>query len=363
MKIINQILFQPTFACNLRCRYCYLGDKRKKASQEDFSGIVIAAKELAEKIKKAEYQISNILFHGAEPTMLPPEILAEVCNVFLPILTEKTGFFSIQTNGTLLTPEYMTAVEEKIHSAARLRFSISVDGPRDITDKNRGRGTYDKVMKNICFLKKRRYFVGLFGVFTSEMLSMMAEMDGWIRLLENQNIPWKFQLASSPNHLSDEEQVRLAHWLHDRNWHRLYNGLNVNMCAWEGNECRVLHFNASGEFPPCDRSTGTRYESILNWKKLPFDKAILKREHAFSEMPVAKKCSYCPIRKICNSGCPVFRVNGVSHECMLRRTILQLVAKQMGVPIQKTFGLFRGAINSYANQGDIPSVGEILGNV
>lgn len=82
MKYLQQILFIPTYACNLRCKYCYLGNRRERPSQADFSNVVAAAQHLSSKIVASVYRIHEVLFHGAETTTLPPDMLADAINAF-----------------------------------------------------------------------------------------------------------------------------------------------------------------------------------------------------------------------------------------------------------------------------------------
>ncbi len=331
MKVIQQILFIPTYACNLRCKYCYLGDRRERPSQADFSGVVPAATKLAGKIVESGYRIHEVLFHGAETTTLPPELLADAINMFKPALSNK-GMICIQTNGINLTPDYMTSLENRLDKSVRLRFSISLDGPEDITDKNRGRGTYARVMENFRSLSRRGYPAGLFGVFTGDMIDRLDDMAVWITELSDNHYSWRFQLEGPPHAIPDEKQIQLANWLFERKWQSLYNMLDNFVCMWNGNKCLTPHFHANGASMACDRVCDVL---PVKWTDVSFVDIVEARRGWFSGAETSEKCERCPMQTVCHSGCPVFRVNGVSHECVLRKTLFCLEANSRGVPLSR----------------------------
>jgi putative peptide-modifying radical SAM enzyme len=83
-------------------------------------------------------------FYGGEPTLAIPfmeEVMDEV----------PARAFTLQTNGTHLS-EVPDDYLRRLHS-----ILVSVDGPREVTDMNRGAGVYDRAMENLLYVEERGY--------------------------------------------------------------------------------------------------------------------------------------------------------------------------------------------------------------
>ena len=137
---INQI-------CNFRCTYCYLGN----LSGEEMS-------------LETAYQAMDIAFVNAQKhpdhklwvdfvggeTLISFEFMKDLCK-WIDIESEKKNLevhYSITTNGSIMSSEILKWLIEN-----RIRIKLSVDGKKEVHDKNRKdkskRGTYDLVLKNI----------------------------------------------------------------------------------------------------------------------------------------------------------------------------------------------------------------------
>jgi putative peptide-modifying radical SAM enzyme len=84
-----------------------------------------------------------LIFYGGEPLLEIEKIKDIMDNMNIP--------FRMQTNGLLLhklPTEYMNRIG---------KILISLDGDKDRTDFNRGRGVYDRVIRNIKFIREKGY--------------------------------------------------------------------------------------------------------------------------------------------------------------------------------------------------------------
>lgn len=84
-----------------------------------------------------------LVFYGGEPLLQIEKIKEVIDKIDVP--------FRMQTNGILLDKipsKYMNKID---------KILISIDGDKSLTEKNRGRGTYDKILKNIQHIKKNGY--------------------------------------------------------------------------------------------------------------------------------------------------------------------------------------------------------------
>lgn len=138
-----------THICNSQCKYCY--EKSMKEENDmgkrfhfDFSSLDSSAVSV-EKLKKFIAKDGNptIEFYGGEPLLEIDKIKEIMDNIDVP--------FRMQTNGKLL---------DKIPMAYLKRIGkilVSIDGDRERTDYNRGKGTYDKVIGNLKMIRSRGY--------------------------------------------------------------------------------------------------------------------------------------------------------------------------------------------------------------
>ncbi len=141
-----------TEKCNSNCRYCY-----EKSMNEFENGLdkkwkfdfnVPCDTEInIEKLKKFILQDKDpvIIFYGGEP-LLQLDKIKEIIDAFGDSVR-----YCMQTNGKLLDKvptEYMDKFS---------RILVSIDGDRERTDYNRGKGTYDTILKNIDFIRRYGY--------------------------------------------------------------------------------------------------------------------------------------------------------------------------------------------------------------
>lgn len=139
-----------TEKCNLQCRYCYEKsmDEFDNGLEEKFEfdfGEPCVSNVKVEKLKEfiAKDDKAVIIFYGGEPLLQIDKIKTIMDEIDVP--------YRMQTNGILLhllEPKYLNRIE---------KILISLDGDRERTDYNRGKGTYEKVMKNIELIKGNGY--------------------------------------------------------------------------------------------------------------------------------------------------------------------------------------------------------------
>lgn len=144
-----------TWACNLRCVYCYegAGENKHFSMNTEIADKVIKFME-RDALDKHPKFISIMLF-GGEPLVNFPvgKYILEKMNLFCKehniILVT-----SIVTNGTLITEEILkTLVENNCKY-----LQITLDGPPEIHNQRRvgknGQGTFDAIIENLVKLKK-----------------------------------------------------------------------------------------------------------------------------------------------------------------------------------------------------------------
>ena len=76
------LLYVPTLSCNLACNYCYLGSRTTGHSLRQDAGKAAATLKAAlHSFLTAGVLPFNVSLHGGEPSLLPPQVLAELFTI------------------------------------------------------------------------------------------------------------------------------------------------------------------------------------------------------------------------------------------------------------------------------------------
>lgn len=168
VSIPNSYIIKLTTNCNLRCRYCYMGE-RSHYSQMDkdlFLQVLDQIKSLTPKF--------TIYLHGGEPCLRLD--LIESLRVWL----EKNKLcdsvkIMLQTNGTILNKKIINLIKEM-----KINIGISIDGIHPKTNNLRvfsnNTTTVNLVLNNIDKLLSENIKVGVFSVLTSFNAPYMLEV-------------------------------------------------------------------------------------------------------------------------------------------------------------------------------------------
>jgi len=140
-----------TTRCNLKCRYCY--GKSLEDMESEFGNFEIDYSQpstinydlevLTSFLAKCP-ELPTVIFYGGEP-LLEIEKMIEIMDKI------NAGKFMIQTNGVLLD-RLPPAYANRLHT-----ILVSIDGDPTLTNFNRGKGIYQKVIENLRLLLKRGF--------------------------------------------------------------------------------------------------------------------------------------------------------------------------------------------------------------
>ena len=147
--------------CNLCCEYCCGKSFSEPESKLKFEAVPqepeYSMVELNAFLKKDEDKPVSIIFYGGEP-LLNIDFIKKVMDTQRKYKTVKN--FLIQTNGTLLD-KLPSKYVNKFHT-----ILVSIDGGKERTNKNRGEGTWEKVISNLKLIRKNG--------FKGEIIARMA---------------------------------------------------------------------------------------------------------------------------------------------------------------------------------------------
>lgn len=159
LDVLRGFTFKVTARCNLNCSYCYVfnkGDDTWKSRPAIMSDDIFdsALGRIREFCNETGRDSISITFHGGEPCLAGVERINRWCNQIRSVLGDIASVrLTIQTNGTLLNPEWANLFRE--HD---ISVGISMDGPKRIHDQYRinhkGEGSYDSVIRGMHALKE-----------------------------------------------------------------------------------------------------------------------------------------------------------------------------------------------------------------
>jgi len=162
-RTLERLVLNVSQHCNLRCRYCYAaggdyGLPRTLMSRD-------TALQTLDRFYGIFDVIKQIQFFGGEPLLnldLVDFICTEIERRHQAGTVRGLPHFGIVTNGTLASSETLDIL--KAHD---IHPTISLDGPKAITDYLRGDGVYDRVLAFVAALDERGIGYGFEATFTA----------------------------------------------------------------------------------------------------------------------------------------------------------------------------------------------------
>lgn len=152
---LHMLTLQVTQNCNLRCKYCvYSGSYINRKHNNKRMSFETAKKAIDYYILHSS-QMTKLRFgfYGGEPT-LEMELIRKCVSYINGCSLGKPVEYNLTTNATILNRDIIQFFIDN-----HFYLTISLDGSKEIQDKNRvyaesGKGTFDKVIENISWLRK-----------------------------------------------------------------------------------------------------------------------------------------------------------------------------------------------------------------
>lgn len=318
----------------MRCTYCS-GDHGAEGQLLGRDVCEALAEQLPPLLMKGE--CVDLLWHGGEPTLLPPQTFAELHGLMADSLAA-AGYevkSQIQSNGLHISPQWHEQMRRlNIHPG------ISMDGPAFLHDTMRltasGQPTCAQVADTVRSLSNEGLPPSLLCVVTQAHVQHVPEIVQW---LEEWNLPVRFnpllQAGRSTEALEPWQyfvflrelftqcsQKDLCLSVAPLNWmvEAVLLGKNPTECSYSGNCGRsILSLYPDGSVGTCGRSD-VRYGNILHTKlddllQNEQWQALQQRQDRLQEV-----CGDCWVRSWCNGGCPeVCGVTPDPQDCAERR--------------------------------------------
>ena len=155
------LLYSPTLACNLSCRYCYLGQQTSTAQIKQDAGRAVETLAYAlNKLEQAQVLAFNVSLHGGEVTVMPPPVLEQMFSLIsnyylqhfdaLNALGHKKNAPHIKTNLFKFASHYDLFCKHKVSVSASIDLPLSLHGKYRTT--RHGKDWSERTIENLRLL-------------------------------------------------------------------------------------------------------------------------------------------------------------------------------------------------------------------
>ena len=335
------IMVKPRGAiCNLDCHYCFYLKKENLYPQSSFRMSDEVLESYTRQYIEAQ-QSPEVVFawQGGEPTLMGLDFFRKA--VVLQEKYKKPGMRiqnALQTNGTLLNDEWCQFFHDH-----HFLIGISLDGPRELHDAYRvdkgGNPTFDRVMRGVALMKQHKVEFNVLAcvnaVTASEPLAVYhflrdevgARFMQFIPIVERQN-GTGFQEGErvTDRSVSGRAYGRFLNAIFDE-WVRrdvaqvyvqifdvalaAWSGYRPGLCIFEETCGQALAIEHNGDLYSCDHYVEPGYR-LGNMMETPLAELVgSEAQQKFGQDKrdsLPRYCRECPVRFVCNGGCPKNRI-------------------------------------------------------
>jgi len=347
------LLYVPTMACNMACKYCYLEDNTKDEWNK-FKPLD-TLKYAIDKFYENKVIPFNISLHGGEVTTLNEEDFHDVIK-FIDDYYKKNKVL-IESNGFKIAPPHIKTnlynIKKHINTIKEYNVSISgsLDLPLSMHEKYRvtkdGKSTLDTILENIKLLEdlpnKKKVSATIFKEHfdIDEIIKDIKYLDENTCLDMNDfnfMIGFDYNSNNLLHHISEEEQVTLYKRMHEEfdntnldagvngPWFDEFSPAYCTNCTNCGEKFFLLEKN--GDIYSCVRGQKNKdfyYGNIYdNTVEEIMNNAFNKIFEAHNKLPFNEECSKCKYLYLCKTGCPfvknAYKTNK-SYTCKLQQEL------------------------------------------
>lgn len=325
----NLVELLLTEKCNLNCGYCLAGANPNMPTMT--WDIARATVDLAFRMNEADS--ISFQFAGGEP-FLQYELMKQTV-AYIQRHPDRVGrevYFSVQTNGTLLTDERILWCRD---NAVQIGFSI--DGPAWAQDQARpfvnGKGSFERVLKGLELLQKHEIAFGAIVVLSrANVADPQALVDFMIdngvhgmklnpiAYIGTGRDNWN-ALGLHPHEISQYMQAVariIAEQRHPLTEANIGSMLTHLVSKQRPTRCLRGHcgagrafqaINAKGDIHPCGRGTQTPDMKLGNVLHETRSLSMPSREHPLIQQIEVRRpktvegCDTCSYRELCQAGC------------------------------------------------------------
>ena len=346
------LLYVPTMACNMQCRYCYLEDNTVDTLEGE--NCVETLRYAISKFREADVVPFNISLHGGEVTTLSKQKFHDLIQYISEYYQEnreqitnagfRVGRPHIKTNLYGLDRHMETIREFRVSVSGSLDLPFSLHEKYRVT-KN-GEGTLDRILENIKLLESIPNKKKVSATIFKEHYEQIDQIIEDIRFLDqntcldmndfNFMIGFDYNSCGLLHHMSEEEQL-----IFYRRMHEAFDGTNLDTGVngpWFdefGPEYCTNCDNCGEKFFLLEQN-GDLYSCVRGQKKEDFyygniyrdtvevilKTAVRKIFQSHNQQPFSETCEKCGYLYLCKTGCPFVKnvyKSGKSYTCLLQQ--------------------------------------------
>lgn len=184
---LRYLELQITDACNLRCRHCYIGDRKTHELSADQVRTVLAEFE--------EMQGLRVLITGGEPLL--HRDFRSINSMLGRYMLRKVLF----SNGVLLTGAVLEGLNVD-------EIQISIDGLEHAHDRLRGKGSYRKAMDAVTLCLDKGFDVSVSTVVHAANLQDFDRLESMFREIGVRD--WTVDIPCASGRLADNPEFRIS---------------------------------------------------------------------------------------------------------------------------------------------------------
>jgi len=310
---ILKITILTTYACNLRCTYCFQEGLHSPSSMDRKTSRK-AIRWISEKLHTLFPQTVELVFYGGEPLLNPTAI--RIISRGISEITTPMGIqlnISIITNGVLIDGQLV----DFLLPLGLKEIKVTLDGDREAHDAKRphrnGGGTFDTILRNLLYLKEKAP-ISIGGNFDDsnkesipKLLDILEErgFNGNLKRigfkpifssLETENLPRNSINTCTFSDINVEDML----WLKGETEKRGFpceGGIALGPC--EAVREHAYTIDPHGKIYKCPGSAGMDQFVIgdINEDELNY------RNTQFMTFDPCEACRGCPYIPICGGGC------------------------------------------------------------
>jgi len=309
-------IVEPTTNCNLRCKYCFAGNKDSKImSFETLRMIIESILEFNGKDK-----ISKFIWHGGEPLLAGLDFLNKIVEFQEPYTSD--GFKianAIQTNMINISDSIITFLKDN-----EFGVGSSLDYPKEVHNYYRN-NSFDQVYENIAYSKSKGLHVGVICILSKRNINSVNEIysffnDAQLDFSLTPVIPNKsfnVEIITPDEYFSAIKEL-FDIWFNDHDCNIRINPCDgiiqaillkgVTLTCIHSENClnNFLTFLPNGDVFPCNRFTDYADFKIGNLNKSSFEEILNSdvRKRILLRIPKnIPSCRNCKYIKYCKGGC------------------------------------------------------------
>lgn len=346
------LLYVPTMACNMACKYCYLEDNTK----DEYSNIdsIETLKYAINKFKKDNVIPFNISLHGGEVTTLSKKEFHDLIKYISDYYEEnkniitnagfKVGKPHIKTNLYGLDKHIDTIKEFNVSISGSLDLPLSLHDEYRVTKGNNK--TLDKILSNIELLKDIPNKKKISSTIFKEHYEKIDEIINDIKFLHKNSCldmnDFNFMIGFDYNsngilhHITEEEQVSFYERMHKEfdgtdldygvngPWFDEFGPEYCSNCDNCGKKFFLLEKN--GDIYSCVRGQKNKDYYYGNIYKNTIEEILTNAElkifNNHNKLPFNDECVKCGYLYLCKTGCPFVKNNyntNKSYTCLLQQ--------------------------------------------